>query len=249
MAPVIRRAIQQDIPVVDAIMRHPDVLPGALEGSGMTEADLPSLSEWFDKSIFLLVCDSETGEPGAVVIFDNLGDHSVEMHLCLLKQMRGPIGDQVIKDAVRWIFANTKTNRIHASFTATKRRLADKLERCGFFHSWPTAKNYYMETAWDYWAMSDKENMVRGSSIYAHDGVTPVPWDSGLVAAVGALSLAADEGRINVERFNHLADIRRWPHAIVRVHGITEEGKVDASVTIGNVAIKIVSEVTYGMEV
>lgn len=242
MSPAIRKATRDDIDTVDGIMRHPDVLPGVLEGTDLTMADVPDLGAWFDTAIFLLAEDDE-GEPGAVVIFESFGDHALGMHLCLLKQMRGPVGDEVIRAAVRWVFTHTKTQRIHASFVTAKRRLADKLERCGFFHSWPTTNHYYMETLWDQWVMADHDNMVRGSAIYAGMGVEPRPWDSGLVAAVGFLALSAErEGAISTDGFNQLARVRHWPQAHVRINAINDDGSISSSIHIGNVAIEAALE-------
>ena len=110
---MLRLATLENIPAINRVLNHPEVYPWATMGQDIGPLDIaPSFG-----SLYVLIAEGDAG----CIILDPYDERTMELHTCLLPELRGLPSEEVLRDTLRFVFAETMAMEI-----LTKVPLANK---------------------------------------------------------------------------------------------------------------------------
>lgn len=117
---MLRLATPHDIPEINRVLNHADVYRWATMGKDLGPLDVGPA---FDK-LFVLVDPEGQG----CIILDPYDEGTFEVHTCLLEAARGKAAEGIVRDALRFIFAETGCMEILTK-VSTDNKAADLFTR------------------------------------------------------------------------------------------------------------------------
>ncbi len=96
---MLRLATKDDIPEINRVLNHEEIYPGATMGKPMGPLDI---SRGFD---FLHVLLDDAG--AGCIILDPFSVDTMEVHTCLFEAARGKSSDRLVRETMRFVFAET----------------------------------------------------------------------------------------------------------------------------------------------
>jgi len=117
---MLRLATSMDIPEINRILNHPDVYRWATMGKDMGPMDITPA---FDQ-VHVLLEDSG----GGCIVLDPYSEDTFEVHTCLLDGFHGKIAEEIARDTVRFVFAETGGMEILTNIQ-TENKAADLFAR------------------------------------------------------------------------------------------------------------------------
>ena len=117
---MLRLATREDIPEINRVLNHEDVYRWATLGEDMGPLDI---TPGFDRVFVLL-------EPngGGCIILDPFSTATIEVHTCLLPSVRGKASEEIVREALRFVFAETGSMEILTK-VSTENKAADLFTR------------------------------------------------------------------------------------------------------------------------
>jgi hypothetical protein len=97
---MVKLAVAEDIPVINAILNCPDIYRWATMGKPVGPLDV---THAFNQLFTLLVDNGESG----CIILDPYSESTMEVHVCLMPACQGHESEEVVKDTLRFVFAET----------------------------------------------------------------------------------------------------------------------------------------------
>jgi hypothetical protein len=98
---MLRRAEDQDVETINAILNHPAVYPHATQGHDVGVLDIRGQMEAQNLHV-LMIKDGE----GGCIILDPYDDATLELHTCILPDFRGKAAEQVAAETLRFAFGD-----------------------------------------------------------------------------------------------------------------------------------------------
>lgn len=117
---MLRLATPQDIPEINRVLNHEDVYRWATMGKDLGPLDITKGFEF----LHVLVDD----EGGGCVLLDPFSESTFEVHTCLLADHRGKAAESIVRDTLRFVFAETGCMEILTK-VPTEHKAADLFTR------------------------------------------------------------------------------------------------------------------------
>jgi hypothetical protein len=101
---MVKLATIEDIPTINAILNHQDIYRWATMGKQVGPMDI---TREFS-NLFTLLVDDGSG----CIVLDPYSEQTVEVHVCLLPSSRGLASEEVVRETLRFVFAETGCTEI-----------------------------------------------------------------------------------------------------------------------------------------
>ena len=121
---MLRLATPSDIPAINKVLNHPEIYPWATMGQDMGPLDIgPGFG-----MLHTLIAEDESG----CIILDPYDELTMELHTCLMQALRGKPTEEVLRDTLRFVFAETFAQEIVTKVPANNKAADLYVRQAGF---------------------------------------------------------------------------------------------------------------------
>jgi N-acetylglutamate synthase-like GNAT family acetyltransferase len=198
---VIRRATNDDIPAINAILNHPSIYPAATLGVDVGALDVTDAME----NIHVLLIEEGAG---GCLILDPYNHLTLELHTCILPDFRGKLAEVVAEEVLRFAFGQLAAARIFTRIHVTNKGADLFARQMGFVRISDGHELRGYEMTVNRWPSQDKH--LAECAIPEMEALVPDP-HFGKIA--GAFALMANNGFLGngVALYNEHARLHGYP--------------------------------------
>ena len=212
---MLRLATPEDIPTINGLLNHPEIYPWATGGQDLGPLDITSGFP----ALYTLI--AETGD--GCIILDPYDEQTMELHTCLLPALRGKATDEVLRDTLRFVFAETYAQEILTKVPLNHKAADLYVRQAGFIRISDSQDGRAYQFRVERWPYEDK-TLDAQCPAEIGKGAT----DPHLLRCLGALMLTGMKGYMGkgVSIFNKHARLHGYePVQIIGMDAVAVGGR------------------------